>query len=176
LAKVDKIAKLENYDGMNPISKNLRWVKPITTLERSRCMFALSKDNDLVGFYPGSVPILFDERFKDKWFAEFEKEFKGPERLKMVSNEDFLTQVAQGIFALSQQEISRAAVISCFHVRTNFKDFTDASCPDCGESVSPMLVMGYLLTSAQELNEIIWEHKGEKGVAKVEKEAESEGE
>jgi hypothetical protein len=139
-------------------------------------MFALSIENDLVGFFSGSMPILFDERFKDKWLAEFEKEFKGPARLKVVSNEVFLTALTQGIFALSQQEPSREMVLSCFHVRTIFSGFKDAICPDCDESVSPMLVMGYLLTSAQELNEIIWEHKGEKGVAKVEKEAESEGE
>ena len=176
-SKSDHVTELECYDGSNPLTKNLRWVTVRTAQGKGGFLYILSKDNDLVGFYNRDFPLWFDERFKDKWLKELQENYSDPKKkIKVVSNEEFLFGLAQGIFVFSQSESYSRDRQICLHVHTVFGSFANSRCPECGESVSPMLVMGYLLTAAGELNELIWEHKGEKDGKAVVSDGEAESE
>ncbi len=170
MAQVEKITELQWYDGDNKITKGLRWVQPQTNLGRHRSILILDKENNLVGSYSGDMPILFDEKFEDKWQGEeIEEHYANKDYLKFVSQEQMLLHICQGLFAFGQSKpgAESLAKLVCLHVQTKFKSLADAACPECSAWVSPSLVMGSLLMAAAELNEHIWEH----GAKKDEKEA-----
>lgn len=170
MAKAEKITELQWYAGSNKVSKGLRWVQPNTNLGRHRSLLILDKENNIVGSCLGEMPIFFDKSYEDKWQGKEIKEVYTQETLlKFVSQEQMLLHFCQALFEFAKTEPGerdRSKVV-CLHAQTKFTSLADSICSECAESVSPSLVMGSLLMAAAELNEHIWEHKGEKE-AKVE--------
>lgn len=173
MAKIEKITELQWYDGSNKITDGLHWVQPKTNLGRARPMLMLDKENNIVGSYSGSMPILFDASYANKWQGkEIYAVYKDESYIKFVSQEQMLLHFCGALLQFAKMEPSERehAKVVCLHAQTKFNSLADSCCSECGESISPSLVMGSLLMAAAELNEHIWEHGGKK----AEKEAKVE--